>query len=157
MTYDDGVMESLAVVAASLARRLLADGAACGLAANGWTYTPSRIGFVAPRPGRDQLARVADILGRLTPIASVPFDDLLAVLPGRLAGGSLIWIVSSRDLAEVARPLRRLRASGFEVRSAAVGPRAAAHAALARRLGVAATAAHLRPDWRTADAVTLAG
>ena len=156
LAYDEDVMESLAVTAASLARRFLADGAACGLVANGWTWSPAHTAVVAPRAGQEQLTRIADMLGRLSSIPSLPFEDVLAGLPARVPGGALVWIVSSRDVAALGGVLRGLRAAGFELRLVALGPHAAAHAARARRLGIEAVVALLRPDWRSCDAVALA-
>lgn len=157
LAYDDELVESLVVAAASLARRFLADGTACGLAANGWTYSLARTGFVAPHGGADQLTRIADLLGRLSSTASVPFSHLLATLPGRLPGGCLVVTLSSRDPASFGPALRRLRSSGFEVRHIALGPGGPAWVARARRLGIDATLARLEPDWRTSDALTVAG
>ncbi len=155
LAYDEDLMESLAVTAASLARRFIADGAACGLVANGWTYTRARSAFIAPRPGRDQLTRIADMLGRLSSVASVPFVDVLAGLPGRLPAGALVCIVSSRDITTHGSVLRRVRATGFDLRFVALGPDAGAHVARARQLGIDAVVARLRPDWRSSDALTL--
>ncbi len=157
LAYDDELVESLVMAAASLVRRLLADGAACGLAANGWTYSLARTGFVAPRTGGDQLTRIADLLGRLSSTASVPFMRLLAGLPSRLPSGCLVVTLSSRDPATFAPAVRRLRSSGFEVRHVALGPDGPAWVTRARRLGIDATLGRLEPDWRTSDALTLAG
>lgn len=157
LAYDEDLVESLAVAAASLARRLLADGAACGLAVNGWTYSLAQIGFVPPRAGRDQLTRIADLLARTSSVASVPFERVLATLPGRLPAGTLVITLGSRDPTSLAPALRRLRASGFEVRHVALGPGSRVQATQARRAGLDAVAAGLDPDWRTSDALTLAG
>lgn len=157
LAYDEQLVEGLVVVALSLARRLIGEGAACGLAANGWTYSMARTAFVPPRSGDDQLTRVADVLGRLSSVASIPFEHLLAALPARLPSGAVVFTLSGRDPATMIPALRRLRKSGFEVRHVAFGPRAAAHAAHARRLGLDAIVGRLEPDWQTSDALTLAG
>jgi len=157
LEYDEELMESLAVAAASLARRFIADGAACGLVANGWTYTMARSAFIAPRQGSDQLTRITDMLGRLSSVASVPFEDVLADLPARMAAGALVCLVSSRDVAAQGVVLRRIRAAGFDLRLVALGPGASAHVARARRLGIESVTARLQPDWRTSDALALAG
>ncbi len=157
LAFDEDLVEGLVVAAASLARRLLADGAACGLAVNGWTYSLAQTGFVPPRAGGDQLTRIADVLARTSSVASVPFERLLAGLPGRLPAGTLVITLGSRDPVTFAPALRRLRASGFEVRHITFGPRSRALAAQGRRAGLDTVAGQLDPDWRTSDALTLAG
>ncbi|MFI5254019.1 MAG: DUF58 domain-containing protein [Candidatus Limnocylindrales bacterium] len=157
LEYDDDLVESLAVAAASLARRLLADGAACGLAVNGRTYSLAQTGFVPARAGRDQLTRIADMLARTSSVASVPFGQLLSGLPGRLESGARVISLSGRDPTSFVAGLRRLRWSGFDVRHIALGPAAMAHAAALRRLGIDASHGRLDPDWRTSDAFTIAG
>ena len=157
LTYDEDLVESLAVAAASLARRLIADGAACGVAINGWTYSLAHVGFVPPRAGGEQLTRVADQLARMSSTPSVPFERLLATLPARLAPGTLIITVSSRDPIAFAPSLRRLRASGFEHRHVTLGPEAVPLALKARLAGIDAVAGALTPDWRTSAALTVAG
>jgi len=156
LAYDEALVESLAVAAASLARQLLADGAACGLAVNGWTYSLARTGFVPPGRGVDQLSRIADALGRTSSTASLPFAQLLAGLPGRVAPGTLVFAMSSREPLAIVPVVRRLRSSGFEVRHIVLGPHARAHAARGRRLGIETFPARLDPDWRTSDALTIA-
>jgi uncharacterized protein (DUF58 family) len=157
LAYDDELVESLVVAAASLGRRLLADGAGCGLAVNGWSYTRSRRGFVAPRTDPEQLARITDLLGRTSSHPSIPFARMLEELPGLLPSGSLLLTLSSRDPTDVVPILRRLRATGHEVRHIALGPRARHQARLLARYGIQATAGRLEPDWRTSDALVLAG
>lgn len=157
MAYDEDLVEALAVAGASLARRFLADGAAVGLAVNGWTYSPAKTGFVPARGGSVQLGRVADLLGRTSSVASRPFERMIAGLPGRIPTGTLVFTVSSRDPGPVLLTLRRLRASGFDVRHVAMGERAREHAERARQAGIAALTGHLDPDWGTSDALTLTG
>lgn len=157
LAYEEDLVESLAVAAASLARRLVADGAACGVAFNGWTYSLARIGFVPPRAGGDQLIRIADQLARMSSTPSVPFDRVLATLPARLAPGTLVLTISSQDPIRFAPALRRLRASGYEHRHVSLGPDSVAHAARARLAGIDAVAGALDPDWRTSATLTLAG
>jgi uncharacterized protein (DUF58 family) len=157
LTYDEELVESLAVAAASLGRRLLADGAACGVAFNGWTYSLALVGFVAPRAGAAQLTRIADQLARMSSTPSVPFDRVLATLPVRLAPGTLVITISSRDPIEFAPSLRRLRASGFEHRHITIGPESLPLALRARLAGIDTVVGTLSPDWRTSAALTLAG
>jgi uncharacterized protein (DUF58 family) len=156
LTYDEDLVETLAVVAGSLARRLLGEGVACGLALNGWTYTTSAIGYVAPLTGGDQLTRITDLLARMSPISSAPYPRLLAELPPRLPPGALVLTLGTRDLTPAIPSLRRLRASGFDVRHVAVGPHALEHAGRARRAGIDAATARLDPDWRTSDVLSIA-
>jgi hypothetical protein len=157
LAYDDDLVESLAEAAGSIARRLIADGAACGVAFNGWTYSLARVGFVAPRAGSDQLIRIADQLARMSSTPSAPFDRVLSTLPTRLAPGTLILTISSRDPIAFAPAIRRLRASGYEHRHVSLGPDAVAHATRARLAGIDAVAGALDPDWRTSATLTLAG
>jgi uncharacterized protein (DUF58 family) len=156
LSYDEDLVEGLIVAVVSIARRLIADGAACGVAANGWTYSRATFGFLAPRAGRDQLPRIADLLGRLSPTPSVPFSWLLSNLPSRLPAGSLVLTISSRDMVPFAPSLRRLRNSAFEVRHVGLGPLAPASVAHARQLGIHAVIARLEPNWKSTDALTLA-
>lgn len=157
LQWDEELVERLAVAAGSLARRILEDGAACGLAVNAWTYQPDRIGFVPPRAGPGQLARILDLLGRMSSVPSIPYGRMLGTLVRRVPAGALVVTMSGRDVGEAAPVFRRLRAAGFELLHVALGSEAAAHAARARRLGVAARVAELAPDWRTCDVVELAG
>jgi uncharacterized protein (DUF58 family) len=157
MHYDDEAIESLAVVAASLARSLIGDGAACGLAMAGYTGTPRPVTLIAPRGGAEQLARIGDALGRLAPIASAPYDTLLAGLPFALRTGTTIVSISARDPDAYLPVLRRLSASGYPVRHVALGAEAASRAQRARLAGLEGLVAALVPDWRTSDVVVLAG
>jgi uncharacterized protein (DUF58 family) len=157
LRYDEELVETLAVVAGSLARRLLSDGAACGIAVNGWTYTPATVAFVSPRSGNEHLTEIADVLASMSAVASTPFERVLGTLPVRLPPGAMIMTVSSRDPASIAPSLRRLRASGFSVRHVAVGPRALDDAVRARRAGIEAVSGRLSPDWRRSDALVLVG
>jgi uncharacterized protein (DUF58 family) len=155
LQWDDDLVEGLAVAAGSLARRILDDGSACGLAVNAWTYQPDRIGFVAPRAGPGQLARLLDLLGRMSPVPSIPAGRMLGAVARRIPAGSLVVTMSGRDPSELGPALRRLRASGFELLHVAVGREATAHAATARRLGVPVRVAGLAPDWRRCDVLEL--
>jgi uncharacterized protein (DUF58 family) len=154
--FDEETVEGLMVVAASLSRAALADGAACGLAANGWTHSLSRLGWLPPQAGSGQLVRLADMLGRLSSTPSMPFERLLAELPGRLPGGGQLVVLSARDPTPLVLMLRRLGSIGHEVRVLSFGHAAAGHAARLRRLGLDAAVARLEPDWRTAPALAVA-
>ncbi len=84
MSYDDDAFEGLCVMAASIARHLLADGALVGVAAASFTGTPQRIAWLAPRAGRGQVARAGELLARIGPVSSLPYESLLAWLARRL-------------------------------------------------------------------------
>ena len=157
MAYDEGVLEGIVVAAASMSRAVLAEGGGCGLAANAWTASTMRVAFVAPSSGEAQLGRIDDTLARMSPFASAPFEHLLASLPARLGSGTNVLALSSRDPRQCLSVERRLQASGYAVTHVAYGPDRHAWAALARRAGVAAMTASLNADWRTSDALALAG
>lgn len=156
LAFDEDLVEAIIMAAASLARRLLADGASVGLAVNGWTYSLARFGYVPPRAGHDQLPRIMDLLGRTSSVPSISFERLIGEIPSRVSSGALVMTISSRDPAAVVPALRRLRGGGFEVRHVAVGSAAQAHARTVRRIGIPAYTAGLEPDWRSSDALTLA-
>lgn len=157
LAYEEAAVEALMVAAASLARHLLADGASVGLVANGWTFSLARTAWIPPRAGADQLVRIADMLGRLSSVASVPFEHALAELPALAPSGALVLTLGVRDIAPLSAALHRLRGSGFETRHIALGSAAGLHVSRARRIGLDAIVGRLDPDWRTSDALTLAG
>jgi uncharacterized protein (DUF58 family) len=155
LTYDEDILEGLCVAAASLARRVLAEGAECGLAAAAHTGSTRPVAWVAPSGGADQLGRIADTLARIMPGASAPFEELLASLPRRVGAGATIVAVTGRDPAPFLGVLRRLRRSGYAVQLILMGPEAAGRAGTARAHGVGAITATLAPDWRTSDALVV--
>jgi uncharacterized protein (DUF58 family) len=154
--FDDDLVESLMVAAASLVRHALAQGASCGLAATAFSRTLDRFALVAPRAGRDQLAVIADLLGRLSEVPSAPFERLIDRLPRRLSPGTTVIVVTARDPAPFLPSLIRLDRSGFPVQLVGLGPNGDRAVASARAGGLAATSASLAPDWRTSDALVLA-
>jgi uncharacterized protein (DUF58 family) len=155
MLFDDDQVEALCVAAASLARRLLHDGAACGLLVGTQLAGGGRWAFVPPAGTRTQLGRIEDTLARVQPIVSVPFERLLAIVPRRLATGGTVLVLSAREPAGFIEPMRRLARSGFAVRHVALGPDRTAHAATAARAGVDARVGRLDPNWSEADALVL--
>lgn len=157
MHYDDKLLESLCVAAASLARRLVRAGAACGLLhgaqlAGGrrWTYLP-------PKTAAAQLGLIDDALARAQPIVSLPFERLLAAVPRLLAPGGTVTVLSARDPEPYLAAMRRLGRSGYRVEHMALGPGARPAADAARAVGLDARTADLDPDWMTADALVVAG
>jgi uncharacterized protein (DUF58 family) len=155
--YDTERVEALCVTAASLARDAIAGGARVGLAAAAYSYRPRAEVRIAPAAGTRQLLELTDALARLSPFASGPFTTLLAGLPRWLPVQAQIVVLTARDPIEWLPVLRRLRASGYALQVIGVGPERSVAVTRARDAGIAALAAELDPDWRTADALTLAG
>jgi uncharacterized protein (DUF58 family) len=155
LAYDEDVLEGLCVAAASLARRALADGAACGLAAAVYAGTAQPVAWVPPSGGGDQLGRIADTLARVGAGASAPYERMLASLPRRVGTGATIVALTGRDPERFLGVLRRLARTGYAVQLVLMGPDAAGHARVARAHGLAAYTAELAPDWRTSDALVV--
>ena len=150
MSYDEDAFEGLCVTAASLARHLLDEGALVGIAAASFTGTPQRIGWLAPRAGRGQVARVGELLARIGPVSSMPYETLLSWLARRLPAGSSVVALTSRDPRPVRPVLRRLTRSGFAVEAIRTGGTWSGDGA-----GFRVHAAHLDPDWRRADGLRI--
>ena len=155
--FDEDLLESLIVAALSLARKGIADGAAVGLAAAGYTRSIERQVFLLPRGGEDQLAQIADFLGRLSQTPSAPFERLLGLLPARLAPGTTVQVVSGRDPSPYAAVLSRLDVAGYPVDYVAMGGAAGEAIRRVRSLGLVARHASLTPDWQTSDSLVIAG
>ncbi len=150
-------LEDLAVAAASLARTLLRDGVATGLAAAAYTGRRERVAWLPPRAGPERLAAIADALGRMGPTASAPFNHVLGRVPRTLPPGTTVHVLTARDPGPLLGTLRRLGAGGYDVRLVLVGSDAAAAATRASAAGIAAVVASLDPDWRTASSLELVG
>ena len=155
MLFDDDQVEALCVSAASLARRLLRDGAACGVLVGTQLAGGGRWAFVPPASAAAQLGRIEDTLARVQPIVSLPFDRLLGAVPRRHAPGGTIVVLSARSPADYLDAMRRLARSGYAVRHVALGPERREHAAVAAAAGIDAQVGRLDPDWREADALVL--
>ena len=157
MLFEEELLESLVVAAASIARFVLDEGGAVGVTANAWSGTLTRTAFVGPAAGQAQLPAILDLLARLSAFASAPFEVLLGDLPGRLESGTSVLVLSGRNPAPLLGLEARLVASGFPVTHIALGDDRAAHADLVRRAGLQARVAHLDKGWRHSDALELAG
>ena len=157
MLFDDDQVEGLCIAAASLSRRLLSDGAASGLLLGTQLAGGRRWAYLPPSSSPGQLGRIEDLLARVEPIISLPFERLLAVVPRRLAPGGTLIVLGSRDPQPYLEPMRRLARSGYAVRHRALGPDGEAHAESARAAGIDSGTAGLAPSWRDADALVLAG
>jgi uncharacterized protein (DUF58 family) len=155
--YDPELVEAICVTSASLLRDGIAAGTRCGLAMAAYSYRPQTHIRITPAAGTRQLLALMDALGRSSQWASGPFDSLLGGLARWQPPPTDLVIVTGRDAAAHLPILRRLRSLGYGVRVVAVGPVAHAAAGSVRAAGIRVTAATLAPDWRTADALALAG
>jgi uncharacterized protein (DUF58 family) len=153
LAWDDDLVEGLCVAAMSLARSLIADGVAVGLAANAYSDRPQRSVYLPPSATPAQLALIADHLADLSSFSSMPFDRLLAGVARRAPMGCAVVAISSLDPAGFVPVLRRLSAQGYRTSHAALGPDAVRWSSRARAFGVPSAAYRLHPDWRTADAL----
>jgi uncharacterized protein (DUF58 family) len=149
-------VEALCVAAASIARRLLLDGAAVGIVLGTHLAGGGRWAYLAPSAAPRQLGRIEDALARVQPIMSLPFDELIAAVPRRLAPGGTTVVLSARDPLPLVPRLRRLARSGYGVRFVAFGDGRTEHHARALRAGIESRRADLLPGWRDADALVLA-
>ena len=157
MIFDDDQVEALCVAAASLARRLLGTDSACGLLLGAQLVGGRRYAYLPPSAATSQLGRIEDVLARVQPILSLPFERLLGVVPRRLAPGGTVITLAARDPEPYADRLRRLSRTGYAVTHLAFGPEREKDRALMAALGIPARAAELDPDWRRADALVVAG
>jgi uncharacterized protein (DUF58 family) len=156
MTWDEAAFEGLCTAAASLARRLLDDGASVGIAAASFTGTPQRFAWLAPQASASQVGRVGALLARIGPISSAPFGGLLTWLTHRLAPGGSVMLLSVRDPRSFLPAARRLARSGYGVELAAAGADGSANAAMARAAGLPAVSAIMHPTPEHPDALVLA-
>ncbi|MBA2266457.1 MAG: DUF58 domain-containing protein [Chloroflexi bacterium] len=157
MLFDDDQVEALCVAAASLARRMLRIDTACGLLLGAQLAGGRRWAYLAPSAAASQLGRIEDILARVQPILSLPFERLLGVVPKRLAPGGTVLSLGARDPEPYADRLRRLSRTGYAVTHVTFGPDREAHRSHMAALGIQARVAELSPNWREADALVLAG
>ena len=157
MLFDDDQVEALCVAAASLARRMLRTDTACGLLVGAQLADSRRWAYLPPSAAASQLGRIEDVLARVQPILSLPFERLLSVVPRRLAPGGTVLSLGARDPEPYADRLRRLSRSGYAVTHLCFGPDRETHRSGMVARGIRAHAAELDPDWRQADALVLAG
>ena len=157
LTWDEDAFESLTVVAASLARRLLADGASLGMAAANFAGSAQRFAWLAPRASMAQLPRAGELLARIGPVPSAPLSALLAWLTRRMPAEAALILVTARDPGLHLAALRRMKRMGFGVELMTVGPEAEANAQAARLARLRAMTGTVEPSWEKPDAVILAG
>lgn len=156
LAFDDDAVESLFVIAASVAWSLGAEKAAFGLTAAGYTGIPRAFADVPVAAAPGQSARVLDVLARLSNTPSVGFEALLARIEGRYSTGTTILALTARATAPLVGPLRHLARAGYGVALLTVGADAVGHARTARSAGFAASAAVLDGPWQTAGRIGLA-
>lgn len=157
LTWDEDVFEELTVVAASLGRRLLADGASVGLAAANFAGSQQKFAWLPPRASLAQLPLAGELLARIGPVPSGPLTDLLAWLTRRVPAGTTIVVVSGRHPGRHLAALRRIKGLGYGVELVMVGPDAAANARAARLARLRAMTATVEPSWEKPNAVALVG
>lgn len=156
IAYDPDDVESLYVVAASIARALAGEKAAFGLAAAGFTGAETRFATVPISSSGGQAERVLDLLARLSTHASAPFERLLALVRRIARPGTTLLVVTARDPTPYAGWFRRLEAGGCRIVIIACGRDAVGDAARARSAGFSARPARLNGPWQTASALEVA-
>lgn len=157
MLFDDEQVEALCVGCASLARALLRAGSACGLLVGAQLAGGGRWAYVPPSSAPAQLGRIEDVLARVQPILSLPFERLLSAVPRRLAPGGTLVTLAAREPRSYVDRLRRLQRSGYAVSHLAFGQDREVHREPLAAGGIATASATLDPDWESADALVLAG
>jgi uncharacterized protein (DUF58 family) len=149
-------VEALYVVAASVARALGERRVAFGLTAAGYTGAETRYASVPVSAAPGQVERVLDLLARLSPHASAPFERLLSVAARSVRPGTTVLVLTARDPRRFVGALRRIERLGADVVVIACGQEAAREAARARAAGFAARRASMDGHWRTAEQLVIA-
>ena len=155
--WDAEEVESLFVVAASIARSLALERAAFGLAAAGYHGAESRFAHLAVSEAPGQLERVFDLLARLSSHPSAPFDRLLGMVIRVVRPGTTVVVLTARDPIQHLAWLRRIERAGCRVVVVACGPDGPADADRVRRVGFIARSVRLDGPWRTARELAVTG
>jgi hypothetical protein len=153
--FADDDVESLYVVAASIARTLALRRVAFGIIAAGYAGAESRITSVPVSSAPGQAERVLDLLARLSGHASMPFERLLTGTVRTVRPGTTVLVLTMRDPRPFIGALRRLEAAGGDVVVVAAGRQAARDAGRARSAGIAARRAVLDGHWRVAERLVI--
>jgi uncharacterized protein (DUF58 family) len=148
---DDEEVESLFVVAASVARSLAAERATFGLAAAGYHGAEQRFAMLPPSEAPGQLERVLDLLARLSSHPSSEFQQLIAAVIRTIRPGTTVVVVTGREPRPYLAHLSRLERAGCPVVVLACGVNAGADAAVARAAGLTARVGRLDGPWQIAD------
>ncbi len=153
---EDEAAESLIVLAASIVRALGERHAALGLAAAGYSGVTSRLAYLPVSHAPGQMERGLDLLARLSPEPSAPFEHV-AALVGRVATeATSVFVLTARDSRLLIRPLRALQRRGLAVRVLAAGSTGPSAASRARGAGIPADVLDLDGPWRSASQMILA-
>ena len=147
---DASAVESLFVVAASLARSLGLERVPFGVAAAGYTGGGYRIAWLPVAEGPGQAARAFDLLARVASDPLARFSDVLGLVRRSAKPGSTVVVVTGRDPSTYLAELRRLERTGSQTLVIACGPDGVADAGRARAAGLAARSARLDGPWQTA-------
>ena len=157
LSWDEDAFENLCVVAASLARRLLAEGASVGMAAANYAGSPQKFAWLPPRASLAHLPRAGELLARIGPVPSSPLSALLAWLTRRIPAGATVILLSARHPSRHLAALRRMKRVGFGVELVMVGPDATENARAARLVRLRAMTGSVEPSWSKPRAVHLTG
>jgi uncharacterized protein (DUF58 family) len=155
--WDAEEVESLFVVAASIARSFALERAAFGIAAAGYHGAESRFAHIAVSEAPGQLERVLDLLARLSTHPSAPFDRLLGMIIRVVRPGTTVMVLTARDPSGYLAWLRRIERAGCRVVVVACGPDGVVDAERVRRAGLVARSVRLDGPWRTAGALGVTG
>lgn len=156
LSWDEDAFESICVIAASLTRRLLADGASVGMAAANFAGSPQKFAWLPPRASMAHLPRAGELLARIGPVPSAPLGALLAWLTRRVAVGATIVLISARHPGRQLAALRRMSGVGYGVELVMVGADAALNAQAARLTRLRAVTGSVQPGWSDPSAIALA-
>jgi uncharacterized protein (DUF58 family) len=156
IAVDAEEVESLYVVAASIARALATERAAFGFVAAGFTGAETRFAHVPVSSAGGQAERVLDMLARLSTHPSAPFERLLGLVQRVARPGTTVLVLTARDPTPFVGWLRRIEEGGRRVVVVACGPDAIGDAGRARNAGFSARAARLDGPWQTASALEVA-
>jgi uncharacterized protein (DUF58 family) len=149
--FDPDAVEMLYVMAASIARSLLAGRAAVGLSAAGYTGIASRYARLPVSSAPGQAERVLDLLARLSTHPSAPFERLLGTVTRTVRPGTTVLVLTTRDPIPFVSYLRGIERRGANVLVVTCGPDGVADAARTRKVGLAARCVALDGPWRTAE------
>jgi uncharacterized repeat protein (TIGR01451 family) len=110
--YDPVLLEKTITVAASVANFAAERRYAVGLMANGCLAEADQPIRVPPGRSPGQLTHILEMLSAITPIASMPLEDLLISESAGLPWGSTLVVVTGLVTEKIGLAVQRLRAAG---------------------------------------------